>query len=224
MLSSFASSAFSNAASVACAGDSVRKTSVLPHHTITSRSQSFSFLNRRMSSINWSARSFFVLPLLDVRSVEPLDVAAIEHGRHRLDRFELRLDLFEQTRLRAHRRSSPPRRRCPRKCPSAPNTTSSSDASGTKSLISGDRPSVRFPSRIVPICVKDPMGGASPRRTASTPAMVVVLDGAHPTSRMPSFPVASAIFGGFFTTGNYIIRSSPGPAPDEERDEVVATA
>jgi hypothetical protein len=64
MLSSFASSAFSNADRVACAGDSVRNTSVLPHHTITRRSQPFSFLNRRMSSISWSARSFFVFPFL----------------------------------------------------------------------------------------------------------------------------------------------------------------
>ena len=41
---------------------------------------------------------------------------------------------------------------------------------------------------------------------ASTPAIVVVLTAPIPTSRMPSFPVASAIFGGFFTTGDYIIR------------------
>ena len=41
---------------------------------------------------------------------------------------------------------------------------------------------------------------------ANTPAIVVVLTAPIPTSRMPSFPVASAIFGGFFTTGDYIIR------------------
>lgn len=35
--------------------------------------------------------------------------------------------------------------------------------------------------------------------------MVVVLTAPIPTSRIPSFPVAASIFGGFFTTGNYII-------------------
>ena len=43
-----------------------------------------------------------------------------------------------------------------------PNTRSSSPASGTKSLIGGERPSVRFPSRTVPICVSEPIGLASP--------------------------------------------------------------
>src|SRR5262245_15617626 len=89
-----------------------------------------------------------------------------------------------------------------------PKTMSSSPASGTKSLMSGERPSVRLPRRTVPICVSDPVGGASPRRTASTPAMVVVLTAPIPTSRMPSFPVAASIFGGFFTTENYIIEDS----------------
>ena len=89
-----------------------------------------------------------------------------------------------------------------------PNTTSSSDASGTKSLMSGERPSVRLPSRTVPICVSDPIGFARPRRTASTPAIVVVLTAPIPTRRMPSFPAGSAIFGGFFTIWNYIIKFS----------------
>ena len=55
-----------------------------------------------------------------------------------------------------------------------PNTMSSSRASGTKSLISGERLSVRLPSRMVPIWVRLPIGFASPRRAASTPAMNVV--------------------------------------------------
>jgi SAM-dependent methyltransferase len=38
-----------------------------------------------------------------------------------------------------------------------------------------------------------------------------VLTAPMPTRRMPSFPVASAIFGGFFTTGDYITRMK-GPA------------
>ena len=40
-----------------------------------------------------------VLALLDVRAVEPLDVALIEHGRPRLDLFELGTHLVEQRRL-----------------------------------------------------------------------------------------------------------------------------
>src|SRR5262245_41124643 len=72
----------------------------------------------------------------------------------------------------------------------APNTRSSSDASGTTSVIFGDRPSVRLPRRIVPICVSEPMGVASPFRMASTPAIVVVLTAPKPTSRTPSLPRA----------------------------------
>jgi hypothetical protein len=35
-----------------------------------------------------------------------------------------------------------------------------------------------------------------------------VLTAPSPTSRIPSFPPATSIFGGFFTTGNYIISGS----------------
>src|SRR5689334_8726926 len=85
---------------------------------------------------------------------------------------------------------------------------SSSVARGTKSLIAGDRASVRLPRRTVPICVSDPIGFANPRRIAITPAIVVVLTAPRPTSRIPSFPSAFAIFGRFFTTDDYIIRIS----------------
>ena len=60
-----------------------------------------------------------------------------------------------------------------------PNTMSSSLASGTKSLISGERLSVRLPSRMVPICVSEPIGLASPRRMASTPGDERGRDRAH---------------------------------------------
>jgi hypothetical protein len=64
---------------------------------------------------------------------------------------------------------------------------------------------------MVPICVNDPMGLASPFRTAMTPAMVVVLTAPRPTSRMPTFPPAGAIEDGLVTAQNYIIRvSEPG--------------
>src|SRR5215472_3060901 len=74
-----------------------------------------------------------------------------------------------------------------------PNSRSSSFASGTKSLIRGVRPSVRFPSRTVASCVSDPIGTPSPRLTASTPAMNVVLTAPIPGSRTPSLPLAGAI-------------------------------
>ena len=75
-----------------------------------------------------------------------------------------------------------------------PNTRSSSPASGTKSLICGERASVRLPRRTVPIWVSDPIGFARPRRTASTPAIVVVLTAPMPTSKIPSFPLGISDF------------------------------
>src|SRR5262252_7816308 len=86
------------------------------------------------------------------------------------------------------------------------NTTSSSDARGTKSLMRGDLASVRLPSRMVPICVSDPMGLARPRRIAITPAIVVVLTAPRPTSMIPSFPSGLSIFLGFVTAADYTIR------------------
>src|SRR6185436_2455419 len=84
-----------------------------------------------------------------------------------------------------------------------PNTTSSSCASGTNSLIFGERLSVRLPRRIVPICVSEPIGFARPLRMAMTPAMVVVLTAPRPTRRMPNFPWAGAISKACFTLEIY---------------------
>src|SRR5262249_28899137 len=61
------------------------------------------------------------------------------------------------------------------------------------------------PRRIVPICVSEPMGGASPLRMAITPAMVVVLTAPRPTSSTPSLPRAGAISTGGVTIGHYIM-------------------
>ncbi len=63
-------------------------------------------------------------------------------------------------------------------------------ASGAKSLISGERLSVRLPSRMVAICVSDPMGLEYPRRMLSTPAMNVVATAPSPGVSTPNFPVA----------------------------------
>jgi hypothetical protein len=75
----------------------------------------------------------------------------------------------------------------------APKTRSSRSANGTNSRISGDRPSVLLPRRMVAIWVSDPMGLARPRRTLSTPAMNVVETAPKPGSRTPSLPVAGAM-------------------------------
>src|SRR4030095_16701213 len=67
------------------------------------------------------------------------------------------------------------------------------------SFIFGERFSVRFPKRIVPICVRLPTGCASPRLIASTPATTVVLTAPRPTSKIPSFPSAGAMSTPFST-------------------------
>src|SRR5580692_184754 len=74
---------------------------------------------------------------------------------------------------------------------------SSSSPSGTNFLIIGERPSVRFPSRIVPSWVSEPTGCDLPLRTSSTPAIKVVLTAPMPGVRIPSFPFGGAIFPGF---------------------------
>src|SRR5262245_18899718 len=63
--------------------------------------------------------------------------------------------------------------------------------------MSGERPSVRLPSRIVPIWVSDPIGLDLPRRMDSTPAMKVVATAPIPGVRMPSLPVAGRMSADF---------------------------
>ncbi len=72
-------------------------------------------------------------------------------------------------------------------------TRSSRPARGTKSLILGERPSVRLPRRMVPIWVREPMGWAIPLRTASTPATNVVATAPMPGIITPSLPLAGSI-------------------------------
>src|SRR5258708_4920635 len=73
-------------------------------------------------------------------------------------------------------------------------TRSFNVASGMNSLILGESASVRFPRRIVPIWVSDPMGLAKPLRMASTPATKVVATAPIPGIIIPSFP-----FGGWIS-------------------------
>src|SRR4029077_1843967 len=78
-----------------------------------------------------------------------------------------------------------------------PNTRSLRSLSGTNFLISGERPSVRFPRRMVLSCVSEPTGCALPLRTNSTPAMKVVLTAPIPGNSTPNLPFGGAIFPGF---------------------------
>ena len=90
-------------------------------------------------------------------------------------------------------------------------TTSFKSASGTKSLISGELLSVRLPSRIVPICVSEPIGLASPRRTASTPAIIVVATAPSPTTITPSLPFAGATFAAALFWPPFFFVAIPSP-------------
>jgi hypothetical protein len=63
----------------------------------------------------------------------------------------------------------------------------------------GEVLSVRFPSRIVDICVSEPIGALIPRLMASTPAITVVVIAPMPGIRTPSFPSAGAIFTAWFS-------------------------
>ena len=105
-------------ATVACTAVSFMKTSVLPVQTITSRSQPCFSLNARMSAIDLLGEVALVLALLDVRAVEPLDVALVEDRRHRLDRLELAAHLLELRRLQHAGRPGGARSSPPRRCPS----------------------------------------------------------------------------------------------------------
>src|ERR1039458_4049829 len=75
-----------------------------------------------------------------------------------------------------------------------PTTRSSVFASGTKSLIAGVRPSVRFPKRTVPNWVREPMGFPKPRFMASKPAIKVVVTAPMPGIKTPNLPSAGAIW------------------------------
>ena len=89
-------------------------------------------------------------------------------------------------------------------------TRSFKSAKGTKSLISGELLSVRLPSRMVPICVSEPIGFASPRRTASTPEIIVVATAPMPTTITPNFPFAGATFVPAVSRPTVEDKSAPG--------------
>src|ERR1035438_10530196 len=67
-------------------------------------------------------------------------------------------------------------------------------ARGTRSLMAGLPPSVRFPVRTVTNGVREPIGFPSPSLKASRPAMKVVVTAPMPGIKTPSLPSAGAIW------------------------------
>ena len=147
----------------------------------------------RMSSISISALSILLPAFFDVGAVDALDVFLIEDGLHRLDGRERLLQFFELRRFQHAGVGRGFVGAYLRKCPSRRKPGRSSPASGTKSLIIGERLSVRLPNRIVASCVRDPTGAAMPRLIASTPAINVVETAPIPGINTPNLPSAGAI-------------------------------
>src|SRR5512138_2583032 len=88
---------------------------------------------------------------------------------------------------------------------------------GTRSLMRGERFSVRLPSRTDASCVSEPIGFAIPRFTASTPAMSVVATAPSPGRRTARRPSAGAMLRGFLTGDPPIENHKVGPARPRNR-------
>ena len=186
----------SNASTVSCTAVGSWYASVDPHHTITRRSQPFSVRKVSMSAMTCWARSHLLSPVLTRTPSRLRDPALVEHRRHRVDALEL-----ARQRVPGRARRARPQVRAASSAlgeigSQPPKTTSSRPASGTKSLIIGLRPSSRSPSRMWAIWVSEPIGSASPLRTASTPAYAVEATAPMPGVRIPRRPVAGAICSG----------------------------
>ena len=208
--SALASIAASNVALDPCAAPGVMKISVLPHQIITNRSRWCASLKVRISARTCSASSRLLAPVLTLVPIKRLTYRwsnTAGHGRIASSSGRICSSVDASMTPAVVAASYP----FSSKMSQAPNTRSSSDASGTKSLMSGERPSSRFPSRTVPISASEPIGGASPFRISSVPAMKVVLTAPMPTSRTPSLPCAGAISTGCFTAGHYIMATGGPP-------------
>ena len=165
-----------------CAGPGSMKISVEPHQIITTRStwllvaEAVDVLADRLRASPACSIVSFML-----RAVEALHVARVERGRHRPHRRAARRRSARGAcRRRARRRARRRRRRRRGTGPTRRTRCRRAPASGTKSLDQrACGASVRLPSRIVPICVSEPIGSPMPRLTSSTPAMSVDRDRAE---------------------------------------------
>ena len=160
MAGSFSRMAFSNDAMVACAASGFRKTSVLPHHTMTIRESLFFTRNCSMSSITCSASSILFLPDFTFGPCKSFDVVLAENRLPGDDFFDLRPHGLQEACSRERRRWTRFGSSCRCRYPSRRRQGHRYLARGTKSLIAGTRLSVRLPRRIVPICVSEPIGFA----------------------------------------------------------------
>src|SRR3954447_2726965 len=86
--------------------------------------------------------------------------------------------------------------------------------------MAGERWSVLFPRRMVPVWVSDPTGVARPLPIAITPAMNVVLTAPRPTRSTPSLPVGGTMWtAGCLMThlARQILATNPDAGPRQAR-------
>src|SRR5690242_18761770 len=76
---------------------------------------------------------------------------------------------------------------------------------------------------MVPIWVKEPIGGANCRRMASTPAIKVVATAPMPGIRIPSLPLGSAISTNFLATLSVLLRDKEQSDHQPKRSDHAAT-
>ena len=177
---------------------------------MTRRSHLFAALKLRMSCADAARPAPASSPRLTFGPVEALDVVLVERGRHRLDRLEEVGDRLDVLVAVEHAALAPrPRRRCRGTGPRRRRRCRPGSRAGRTRLISGERFSVRLPSRMVPIWVSEPMGRPLPRRACSTPAMNVEATAPRPTSRMPRRPSAGWIGSGLSSTKSFASKITP---------------
>src|SRR5918997_1831987 len=177
---------------VACTSVTSRYASVEAHHTITRRSHSFSVRKVSMSAISCSASSILLAPVLTRVPGSRLtqlwsNTASMATMPSRSPEMAARSGSSSTPAVRAASRA------LAEMGSHAPKTMSSSEASGTKSLIIGSRPSSRLPSLMWAIWVSDPIGAAPCERAARTPAMKVEATAPRPGVRTPRRPEAGAM-------------------------------
>src|SRR5260221_903863 len=163
---------------------------------MTMREQPCFFLNLAMSALICNAISYLFLPFLTF-----LPSSIFTYSRSNAAGIGLILERNVFTIARWCGSSTPAfaaaSYELSGKISQPPKTMSSNLANFTKSLMRGERPSVRLPRRMVAICVSEPTGCAFFVRTSSTPAMKVVGTAPIPGNKTPSFPLGAAILVGF---------------------------
>ena len=194
---SFSSRARTKFSGVACAGDSVMKTSVLPHHTITRRSRLLPALNVRMSAMTCSARSILFFPFL-----------TFGPSRRFTYRWSNTADMGLIISSSGHAFKERGLQHTGRSCGRVAVVLENIPAPEHEIVEAGDGNDIAdlWRTAFGPLPEtnrahlrqrSDRLGKSS--RMARTPAIVVVLTAPRPTSRIPSLPRAGAISTGVDT-------------------------